>query len=68
MTTPQSKCPVCGKPSVEKVKPFCSPRCATLDLGQWLGEGYRVPQAENTDDEESLPNPGNNGENDEEIG
>ena len=40
MTT--AKCPMCGKPAVEAVKPFSSSRCATLDLGRWLSEGYRV--------------------------
>jgi len=50
------KCPYCGKVSAEKTKPFCSSRCATLDLGQWLGEGYRVPIDENAEDQLSLPN------------
>jgi endogenous inhibitor of DNA gyrase (YacG/DUF329 family) len=26
--------------------PFCSPRCRSIDLGRWLGEKYRVPEAE----------------------
>jgi len=58
------KCPMCGKPSAEKTKPFCSPRCANLDLGHWLGEGYRVPDTENTEESASLPNH----DDDEEIG
>lgn len=40
------KCPMCDKPSAETYKPFCSKRCADLDLGQWLGEGYRIPSDE----------------------
>ena len=44
------KCPMCGKVAVVKYKPFCSKRCADLDLGKWLGEGYRVP----TDDAEGM--------------
>ena len=40
-----SKCPICGKPSHEKFKPFCSGRCADLDLGRWLKGGYVVPAA-----------------------
>jgi endogenous inhibitor of DNA gyrase (YacG/DUF329 family) len=47
---------MCGKPSAEKTTPFCSPRCANLDLGRWLGEGYRIPDAENTEESASLPN------------
>ncbi|WP_431300645.1 DNA gyrase inhibitor YacG [Tabrizicola sp. BL-A-41-H6] len=35
-------CPVCGKPTDLKVKPFCSRRCADVDLGRWLNESYRV--------------------------
>jgi endogenous inhibitor of DNA gyrase (YacG/DUF329 family) len=26
--------------------PFCSPRCRLIDLGRWLGEEYRVPEAD----------------------
>ena len=38
------KCPICGKP-VEpawKTYPFCSPRCRTIDLGNWAAERYVV--------------------------
>ena len=41
-----AKCPMCAKPTVAAYRPFCSKRCADLDLGQWLGEGYRVPSEE----------------------
>lgn len=40
------KCPVCKKPAAEKYEPFCSARCADIDLGRWLGEKYRVPTNE----------------------
>ena len=40
------KCPLCAKPAVEKYLPFCSKRCADLDLGKWLGDGYRIPTDE----------------------
>ncbi len=36
-------CPVCGKPASPAVRPFCSPRCADIDLGRWFGERYRTP-------------------------
>jgi len=45
------KCPVCGKPQVEKFRPFCSRRCADLDLGRWLKGGYAIPAAETDDDD-----------------
>ncbi len=56
------RCPTCGKPSAEEVRPFCSKRCKDLDLHRWFTEGYRVPteeappeaqpQGEEADDEE----------------
>ena len=36
-------CPICGRPVVMEFKPFCSKRCADIDLSRWLGEVYRVP-------------------------
>ena len=47
-------CPVCGRPSVADVTPFCSRRCADVDLNRWLGGVYRVP-ADPEDDEEPPP-------------
>jgi endogenous inhibitor of DNA gyrase (YacG/DUF329 family) len=37
------KCAHCGKPQEHKYRPFCSKRCADLDLGRWLNEDYRIP-------------------------
>ena len=39
-------CPACGKPGQEKTRPFCSVRCAQIDLGRWLKGSYRVPTQE----------------------
>lgn len=36
-------CPICAKDSDAKYRPFCSRRCADIDLGRWLNESYRVP-------------------------
>ena len=36
------RCANCGKPVVARWRPFCSKRCADLDLGRWLSETYRV--------------------------
>jgi hypothetical protein len=36
-------CPICGKPPTARDRPFCSPRCAEIDLGRWFGEAYRIP-------------------------
>jgi len=31
---------------VDRFRPFCSRRCADIDLGRWLDESYRIPAAE----------------------
>lgn len=36
-------CPICGKPTEKAYRPFCSRRCADIDLGRWLGGDYRLP-------------------------
>jgi uncharacterized protein len=43
-------CPICGKPVEQAHRPFCSRRCADLDLARWLGGHYRVPTDEPSDD------------------
>ena len=52
------KCPICGKPAVEAYKPFCSKRCADVDLNRWLSGGYVIPAREDEptgDDDVFLP-------------
>jgi endogenous inhibitor of DNA gyrase (YacG/DUF329 family) len=46
-------CPLCGKPREEKFRPFCSKRCADIDMGRWLKEGYAIPTEEPPDESES---------------
>ena len=40
-------CPNCGKPvpwsEESRWRPFCSERCRLIDLGEWFGEGHRIP-------------------------
>lgn len=43
-------CPICGKPTAPRHQPFCSGRCADIDLGRWLKGNYRVPTEEPADD------------------
>ena len=38
------RCPICGKPTDPRFRPFCSRRCADIDLGRWFSEGYSVPE------------------------
>ena len=40
---PEVKCAVCGKPQESRFAPFCSKRCADIDLGRWLKGGYAIP-------------------------
>lgn len=35
------KCPICKKEVTDKkYRPFCSKRCADIDLGNWFNEKY----------------------------
>jgi endogenous inhibitor of DNA gyrase (YacG/DUF329 family) len=43
---PKRACPICGKASQQKFHPFCSARCADIDLGRWLGGKYAIPSEE----------------------
>lgn len=36
------KCVRCGKPVEARFRPFCSQRCADIDLGAWVSGSYRV--------------------------
>jgi len=44
-------CPICDKETDPKYRPFCSRRCADVDLGRWLKGSYAIP-AEDVDEEE----------------
>ncbi len=48
----EAKCPICRKAAELKYRPFCSKRCADIDLGRWLKEGYRVETDEGPGEEE----------------
>jgi endogenous inhibitor of DNA gyrase (YacG/DUF329 family) len=47
---PPRACPICGKPSVRGAWPFCSTRCADVDLNRWLSGQYRIPAAPDDDE------------------
>lgn len=36
-------CPICSKPGVPAYRPFCSKRCADVDLARWLRGDYVIP-------------------------
>ncbi|MGI4768950.1 MAG: DNA gyrase inhibitor YacG [Janthinobacterium lividum] len=47
------RCPICGRAATPETTPFCSKRCADVDLHRWFGEGYRVPVEIDDDDRDS---------------
>lgn len=46
MSRAKTTCPLCEKPVSAAHLPFCSQGCRDRDLLQWLGEGYRIPVAD----------------------
>jgi endogenous inhibitor of DNA gyrase (YacG/DUF329 family) len=42
---------MCAKETDAKYRPFCSKRCADLDLAKWLSGSYAIPSAQDEDDE-----------------
>ena len=47
-------CPICRKPTAQANRPFCSPRCKTIDLGRWLDGNYWLPSADEPDEAEII--------------
>lgn len=45
MRSGTTHCPLCNAPTVMDCRPFCSRRCADLDLSRWLNGVYAVPAA-----------------------
>ncbi len=52
---PLKPCAVCGKPAQPRYKPFCSARCADIDLGRWLKGTYVIPGEPVEETETGLP-------------
>ncbi len=48
-------CPMCEKPTEAKFRPFCSKRCADLDLAKWFNGNYAIP-ADDPEDADALEN------------
>jgi len=43
-------CPICEAPLVKDYAPFCSKRCADVDLHRWLSGRYAIPAGEDDSD------------------
>jgi endogenous inhibitor of DNA gyrase (YacG/DUF329 family) len=52
-----AKCPICSKPAEPAYRPFCSRRCADIDLQRWLVGRYAIPAAHQEEDDEAPPFP-----------
>jgi endogenous inhibitor of DNA gyrase (YacG/DUF329 family) len=48
----RAKCPICGKPAELMFRPFCSKRCADIDLHRWFSGSYSVPVTEDEEEDE----------------
>ena len=46
----KGKCPVCSAPTVAAYRPFCSRRCADVDLSRWLHGAYAIPDRVESED------------------
>lgn len=46
-------CPMCARAVDEKFKPFCSKRCADVDLAKWLSGSYAIA-SDNPEEAEEL--------------
>ena len=49
---PRYPCPICGKPTVAALRPFCSRHCADVDLNRWLSGVYAIPVTEDEEEDE----------------
>jgi endogenous inhibitor of DNA gyrase (YacG/DUF329 family) len=57
-TPARGKCPICGRPTDAGYRPFCSRRCADVDLARWLRGAYAIPdRAESEDGDEPGSSP-----------
>jgi endogenous inhibitor of DNA gyrase (YacG/DUF329 family) len=60
------RCPICKAEAVKAYMPFCSKRCADIDLGKWFTNSYAIPGATADEEAETPPIPeredGDNGE------
>lgn len=60
------RCPICTAPTDAPYRPFCSKRCADIDLSRWLRGGYVIAGGDSDADEDgegtaAAPHPANRG-------
>jgi endogenous inhibitor of DNA gyrase (YacG/DUF329 family) len=45
------QCPICHKAAAKQFRPFCSRRCADVDLNRWFSGAYVVPTKPEEDED-----------------
>ncbi len=50
---PARPCPLCRRPADPEYVPFCSKRCADIDLNRWLKGVYVIPARDDGPDDEA---------------
>jgi uncharacterized protein len=55
---PVRRCPLCKKAAQAPHLPFCSKRCADIDLGKWFSNTYAIAGATDDDEDEKSENAG----------
>jgi len=56
-------CPICKKPTMTEFRPFCSLRCADVDLGRWVTGKYAIPAEDDDSIDDAAQAIENNGQN-----
>ena len=51
---PIRQCPICDQPATFEARPFCSKRCAEVDLGRWMTGRYAIPVEDDEDEDGEL--------------
>ncbi|MEL7047527.1 MAG: DNA gyrase inhibitor YacG [Pseudomonadota bacterium] len=46
------RCPICRSDALRKYRPFCSKRCADVDLSRWMSGRYAIPGGDADEDED----------------
>ncbi len=54
-TAAAKRCPICGKAAMQGFLPFCSKRCANVDLHRWFSGAYAVPAADEEEEDGAPP-------------
>lgn len=53
--TAAPSCPICSAPTQRAWRPFCSQKCADIDLGRWMTGAYAIATDHAPDDDRSEP-------------